>query len=145
MSLPSSSEPKVNQSAFETLINTYPPTQQIHMLNLLRFRPTALYTDSTSSAPTESCTGHAAYHDRYLPAVRPILAELGAEIVFHGKTWEGLNLIEGGGEWDEVMIVRYPSLETFKGMAGSERYLTEAGVHRVAALGGMGLVPMAAL
>jgi uncharacterized protein (DUF1330 family) len=140
------SGPKLNPNAFGTLLETYPKDKPIHMLNLLRFRPTTIYTpDTPSSASTESCTGHSAYHDRYLPAVRPILAELGAEIIFHGKAWEGLNLFEGGEEWDEVMIVRYPSLEIFKGMAEDDRYKTEAGVHRVAALGGMALVPMAAL
>ena len=140
------SDPKLNPNAFGTLLETYPKDKPIHMLNLLRFRPTAIYTpDTPSPASAESCTGHSAYNDRYLPAVRPILAEIGAEIIFHGKAWEGLNLFEGGEEWDEVMIVRYPSLETFKEMAGSGRYMSEAGVHRVAALGGMALMPMAAL
>jgi uncharacterized protein (DUF1330 family) len=147
MSTPAStSAPALNTNAFGTLIETYPKDKPIHMLNLLRFRATAIYApDSPSPTSTESCTGHSAYHDRYLPAVRPILAEVGAEIIFHGKAWEGLNLIEGGEEWDEVLIVRYPSLETFKGMAGSERYNTEAAAHRVAALGGTALVPTAVL
>lgn len=140
------SDSKLNPNAFGTLLETYPKDKPIHMLNLLRFRPTAIYTpDTPSPASVESCTGHSAYHDRYLPAVRPILAEIGAEIIFHGKAWEGLNLIEGGEEWDEVMIVRYSSLEFFKGMAGSEKYTNEAAAHRVAALGGTALVPMAAL
>lgn len=41
-----------------------------------------------------------------------------------------------------MVIVRYPGVDTFVGMAGSERYQREAGVHRLAAVGGYALFPM---
>ena len=80
----SSSDPKVNTTALQSLISTYPKTKPITMLNLIRFRPTAIYSSETS---LPVCTGSEAYQDRYLPAVRPILAEIGAEIVSVGKAW----------------------------------------------------------
>ncbi|KAF2707472.1 hypothetical protein K504DRAFT_36177 [Pleomassaria siparia CBS 279.74] len=143
MSSPSSSPPeiKLNVEVLQSLLATYPKDKPVHMLNLLRYRPSALYTSpSTTDTNTSDCTGYVAYHECYLPALRPILAEIGVEIVFMGIARAGL--LEGSDQWDEVLIVRYPGIETFKRMSESERYQREAGVHRSAAVGGHMLIPM---
>lgn len=135
------SEPKVNAAAFQSLLATYPKDTPVYMLNLLQYLPSAIYSPPLSAETnTAACTGHEAYHDRYLPAVKPFLKEIGAEITFLGKAREGL--IEGAAKWDEVMIVKYPNVEAFAGLVANEKYQKEAGVHRVAAIQGFRLVPM---
>ncbi|KAF2797997.1 hypothetical protein K505DRAFT_322170 [Melanomma pulvis-pyrius CBS 109.77] len=137
----SPSEPTVNTAALQTLLQTFPKDKPVHMLNLLRYRPSAVYSSSSSpETKMATCTGREAYHSRYLPAVKPFLKGIGAEIIFFGKAWEGL--IEGADKWDEVLIVRYPSVGAFSGMAGNETYQKEAAVHRTAAIGGYSLMPM---
>ncbi|KAF4630384.1 hypothetical protein G7Y89_g7754 [Cudoniella acicularis] len=112
----------------------------IYMLNLLRFRPIALYPSSSTSplsptnpSSTQPLTGQAAYHTLYIPSLQPIMASLDAKLIFFGKAYPGLVGPERE-KWDEVGLVRYKSVGDFEGMIGSERYKKECEAHRVASL-----------
>jgi uncharacterized protein (DUF1330 family) len=87
------------------------------MVNLLRFQPDG---------------GRESYR-AYGAAVRPLLASLGAEVVWQGKA-DSVVIGDGAEDaWDLVVVVRYPSRSAFLSMISSEAY-TEVAVHRRNAL-----------
>ncbi len=114
-------------------------TGPLVMLNLLRYRVEAEYSDSPELAPLESISGEEAYR-RYVAAVLPVIAATGAEMIFMG---EGGNYLIGPAdeEWDEVLLVRYPDLKAFMGMVASPEYQAVAG-HRTAGLADSRLLPI---
>ncbi len=114
-------------------------TGPVSMLNLLRFRDTADYTDFPDLAPDVPISGRDAY-DRYAAHTAPLLAEVGGEVVFLGEG--GPWLIGPADErWDLVMIVRYPDVDAFVAMTSDPAYLAGAG-HRTAALEDSRLLPI---
>ncbi len=76
----------------------------ICMLNALWFKP----------------EGGAQLYAQYGEAVMPILAEVGAEMLFPPMRVE--QALEGGFDPDLVVFVRYPSWEAFNGMWRTEAY-----------------------
>lgn len=94
------------------------------MLNLLRFHPDG---------------GRERYHE-YLGKAGPILARLGAEIVFAG---DGLPaLAAGDGQaWDATALVRYPNRQAFVSLVGDPEY-HKVDPLRVSALSEAVLQPM---
>jgi len=106
------------------------PDGPIVMVNLLKYSGKAHYPAGKPEAG-ENLSGREAYR-RYGAAVTPILAKVGAAIVYGGE--QKLAIIGGAGEdWDEVVLVRYPSRQIFLGMAMSAEYQAIA-YHREAAL-----------
>ena len=97
----------------ETFIN--PSTEQIRalvaaeldgplvMVNLLRFAP----------------DGGAERYRAYGAAAAPFLNEYGATVRFLGT---GLATVIGGEEWDEVILVEYPSKQAFFDMISDPDY-----------------------
>lgn len=81
-----------------------PETGPVVMLNLLKF-----------SGPG----GREAYR-RYGEAVTPILAAIGARILYSGRAVE---LLVGDQTWDAVILVEYPSRQAFLQMIASPEYL----------------------
>lgn len=73
------------------------------MLNLLRFRP----------------DGGEAEYRRYGEAAMPFLIEAGATIRYFGH---GAATVIGDDEWDEVVLVEYPTLQAFFEMTGNPAY-----------------------
>lgn len=73
------------------------------MVNMLRFRP----------------DGGEAEYRRYGAAAMPFLQEAGATIRYFG---EGRATVIGADEWDEVVLVEYPSLRAFFEMTGNPDY-----------------------
>ncbi|MBF7731368.1 DUF1330 domain-containing protein [Pseudomonas sp. N040] len=112
----------------------FPAGQPVVMLNLLRFREQASYADA-SIAP---CSGRRAYAE-YSRLIEPILAGCGAQVLWVGKSFGAL-IAPPGEEWDEVLLVRYPSSEAFIGMIRSPAYRAIVH-HRSAALADSRLVP----
>jgi uncharacterized protein (DUF1330 family) len=100
----------------------------ITMLNLLRYRATADYKDSVAESP---CSGREAYK-RYAEQVFPILESHKAKVVFAGAA---MSTVIGpqDEQWDDVLIVEYPSQESFVAMINSAEYQNVAH-HREAAL-----------
>lgn len=78
------------------------------MLNLLR------YSDDGS------------LYGEYSRRVLPILARYGAEVVYSGACSTTVIAAEKHGEWDAVLLVRYPSRAAFSAMIGDPEYLEVA-------------------
>ncbi len=99
----------------------------IRMLNLLKFRAFAKYSDGTDAA----LSGAEAYQ-RYAAEVVPIIHKTGGEVVFNGQA---STLVIGDGElqWDMVSIVQYPSVAAFIAMTSSDEY-QRIHIHRDAGL-----------
>lgn len=103
-----------------------PKDVPICMLNLLSFRARALYADHGID-----CTGKDAY-SRYLAMAVQKVVEVGGALVYSGQA---LGSIIGPKDerWDEVLLVRYPSIAAFSAMLRMPDYQAAA-VHRTAAV-----------
>jgi uncharacterized protein (DUF1330 family) len=98
------------------------------MLNLLRYREQAEYSDDFDAAP---CSGEEAYQ-RYGAVAAQRIASVGGRVVWAGQA--KLTLIGPDTEkWDTVVLVEYPSKQAFADMIGQPEYMAAA-PHRVAAL-----------
>ncbi len=112
----------------------------ITMVNLLRFREVADYSESPELAPNGPITGAEAYR-RYSEWTMPFLLDSGGEVVFEGAG--GMFFIGPTDErWDHVLIVRQNSLDDFFAFASNPGYLEGMG-HRTAAIEDSRLLPVA--
>lgn len=111
------------------------------MLNLLRFRETADYSEAPHLAPEAPLSGREAY-DRYIAHTLPFLHEAGGEVLFSG---DGGPYLIGPPEarWDHALLVRHRSVKAFLAFAQNEAYLLGIG-HRTAALEDSRLLPLTA-
>ncbi|MFT4582125.1 MAG: hypothetical protein ACI915_002783 [Gammaproteobacteria bacterium] len=123
------------EEQLETL-GRFDENQAITMLNLLAYRDMADY----SKHPNETaCSGKQAY-ERYSNAVSPLLKVHAAKVVFMGAASPTIIGPEIE-QWDDVMLVEYPTPAAFIAMATSEAYLALSH-HRSAALRDSRLVPL---
>lgn len=111
------------------------------MLNLLKFRAVADYSNFPQLAPASPISGEEAYA-RYIEHTLPFLTESGGEVLFRGI---GGPVVIGPEDesWDLVLLVKHQSLSRFMQFAQHEGYLKGAG-HRTAALLDSRLLPMQA-
>lgn len=121
-----------NPGAFAAL-RACAPDRPVGMLNQLKFRETAAYSDEDGET---SCSGEEAYA-RYSEGALPLLKNVGAEAVLMGELW----LIGPEADWDRTFLVRYPSLPSFLNMISSDGYKKIAH-HRTAALADSRLLMM---
>lgn len=114
-------------------------TGEVVMLNLLRFRGVADYTDFPDIAPDHPISGREAFQ-RYIDHTLPFLHESGGDINFLG---EGGKYFVGPQDerWDLVMLIRQDSLNSFMTFATNEAYLAGIG-HRSASLEDSRLLPL---
>lgn len=110
------------------LVAKVPPGIPVVMLNLLRFRDRADYAPETELPP---CTGREAYAE-YMRLVEPILARVGGKLIWKGEARHAF-IAPDGEDWDEVLLVAYPSREAFLDMLKSPDYQAIT-IHRTAAL-----------
>jgi uncharacterized protein (DUF1330 family) len=103
------------------------------MLNLLKFRATAVYPDGR---PTD-LTGRQAY-DLYATAMQKVIEKNGGRLLFGGNV-ASLVIGEVGDLWDTCVLVEYPSAAAFAAIVTSPE-VTEIGVHRAAGLQGQLLI-----
>jgi uncharacterized protein (DUF1330 family) len=103
------------------------------MVNLLKFRPTAVYPDGRPS----DLTGRQAY-DLYAGAMQKVIEENGGRLLFGGDV-ASLVIGEVGDLWDTCVLVEYPSAAAFAAIVTSPE-VTEIGVHRAAGLEGQLLI-----
>lgn len=103
-----------------------PADTPVVMLNLLRFKAVASY----KSGPADY-SGREAYR-RYSDVALKKLAEIGAQVLYLGAA-QGELIAPPEEHWDEVLLVRYPSVQAFIGMLAMPDY-REATKHRTAAL-----------
>lgn len=102
------------------------------MLNMLKFREAAAYSEGeASSADAQSMSGRDAYQI-YREAASKLVAKVGGETVWKGDAKAEV-IAPASEEWDEVFLVRYPSIEAFIQMVASEPY-RKIVIHRSAAL-----------
>jgi len=112
---------------------------EVLMLNLLRFRDVADYSEFPELAPNEPISGREAYR-KYMAHTTPYLVESGGSMMLMAEA--GKNLIGPADEqWDVAMIIRQRSLADFMAFASNPGFMAGLG-HRKAALLDSRLLPM---
>ena len=114
--------------SFRALSRNVPADTPIVMLNLLRFRDKAAYPDGSGHEPA---SGREAYA-RYSAHAHPAVQRAGGEVIFAGNA-AAHPIAPADERWDEVLLVRYPSVQAFFTMVMAPDYQAQA-VHRSAAL-----------
>ena len=109
------------------------------MLNLLRFRKIADYSNSPELTPNNPISGKDAYQ-LYIEHTLPFLKSSGGEILFMG---EGGNFLIGptDEQWDAVLLIKQNNVESFLNFESNKDYLKGIG-HRTAALEDSRLLPI---
>lgn len=112
--------------------------EAIVMINLLKFRSKADYTDLESIKPQKEITGEEAYK-LYTSNTLHELKKIGSEILFYGEAKSFL-IGPDSEKWDAVLLVKHQSIHTFMDFSKSEIYLNNVG-HRTAGLEDSRLLP----
>lgn len=105
-----------------------PVGEPILMLNLLRFNADAAYPAGSGQ---QSCSGQQAYV-RYSRTAREKVQAVGGAVETMANVQMALIAPEHE-DWDELLLVRYPSPEAFLAMLADPEYQA-ATIHRTAAL-----------
>jgi len=121
------------------LLFSKPIQGEVIMLNLLRFKAIADYSNLPEIAPTETISGKEAYQI-YINETLPFLKESGGEIMLLGKC-EHFFIGPMEEKWDLVMMIKQSSLESFLAFASNPEYSKVIG-HRQAALVDSRLLPI---
>jgi len=109
----------------------------LSMLNLLKFRNQAEYAEGEH----EPSTGIEAYR-RYGAVAGPFVAAVGGKPLFIGDA-KFVIIGDEAEDWDEVLIVQYPTKQAFFDMINNAAYQATT-VHRSAALERSALIAMKA-
>lgn len=120
----------LNSAIVSATAQSYPADAPVYMVNLLRYKEYADYNNAAGASP---CSGREVYFQRYAGWFREIAADKGVKVLFLGNVSAGIAVPESE-EWDDIVIVAYPSFETFRRIVESEEYLADAAPHRKAAL-----------
>jgi uncharacterized protein (DUF1330 family) len=121
------SPPATNeQSQLAAELRNIPRGVPVVMLNMLKFRDRAVYASGD-----QRISGRAAYQT-YRDGASKLVAKVGGGLVWRGETKAPL-IAPAGEKWDEIFLVRYPSIEKFIEMVSSPEY-RKIVVHREAAL-----------
>lgn len=115
---------------------------KIIMLNLLRFKTEADYTNLENIKPEQPISGKEAFQ-LYLEKISSELHTLGSEVLFFGKSKHFLIGPESE-KWDAVLLMEHQSVQKFLQFSASKTYLENAG-HRTAALEDSRLLPSSQL
>lgn len=121
-------------NAISQVLSQTPRGKPVVMLNLLKFREQANYDE-----PSTGVSGRDAYQEYGRGAIRCIHA-VGGELVWSGAP-TGTLIGPEEEQWDEVLLVRYPSLDAFLEMIDSPEYKSIVH-HRTAAIEDSRLIPM---
>ena len=118
------------------------PAGTLVMLNLLRFRDVADYSNHPDLDPGRPISGREAY-ERYTAHTMPFLVESGGSVEFVG---DGGHYFIGPTDerWDQVLLVRQAGIAEFFAFAENQDYLAGLG-HREAALEDSRLLPLVPL
>jgi uncharacterized protein (DUF1330 family) len=103
------------------------------MVNLLRFRAKAVYSDGRPS----DLTGRQAYN-LYAAPMQNVIEQGGGKVLFGGDI-ASLVIGDVADLWDTYVLVEYPSAATFAAIVTSPE-VAEIGVHRAAGLEGQLLI-----
>ena len=128
------------EEGLQHFLDTFPADTPVVMLNLLRFLDQAAYEEGQPGAD-EPCSGAEAF-GRYGQVVNPLIEGCGGEVVWQGSQ-RAMVIGPDDKDWHLVVLVQYPSAQTFLDMVRSEAY--EAIVHhRSAALSDSRLIALQA-
>lgn len=106
------------------------PDGPIVMLNLLKFKARADYPAGHPDAGSSGEQAYARYERLFIGTVGAVSQ---AEPLYDGPVMRTIVGSEADGDWDRMLIVRYPSRQHFLAMMADETY-REGLVHRYAAL-----------
>ena len=109
------------------------------MLNLLRLREVADYSQHPELAPTSEISGREAY-DKYVAHTLPFLEASGGQLLYLGVGGNYFIGPEGEG-WDLAMMVQQNSVQDFIAFASNEDYMKGIG-HREAAVWDSRILPL---
>ncbi|MBO6516758.1 MAG: DUF1330 domain-containing protein [Bacteroidia bacterium] len=126
------------QEAGKEFYQNFHDKGKIVMLNLLKFKPKADYSNLDHLKPETEVTGKEAYQ-LYMEATLPELEKAGSRIMYYGKSNSFLIGPESE-QWDAILIVEHESVARFMAFAQNKDYLRTAG-HRTAALEDSRLLP----
>ena len=112
---------------------------EVMMLNLLKFREIADYSDNPELGTGNQISGKDAYM-RYMEETLPYLEASGGKVVFEGKCDRFLIGPEHE-KWDYMLLIQQSSLQSFLAFASDPSYLKVLG-HRAAALEDSRLLPI---
>ncbi|ASK33613.1 DUF1330 domain-containing protein [Alloalcanivorax mobilis] len=115
-----------DKNALPDILKSIPADTPIVMLNLLRYRAVARYKDGEAEYD-----GREAYRRYSLVAFEKVKG-VGGEIIWSGDALAGV-IAPPDEHWDEVLLVRYPSIAAFASMLADPEY-KQATKHRTAAL-----------
>ena len=124
--------------AFEA-IKKIPEGEQLFMLNMLRFNERANYRSEDDQA--ENLTGREAYYKKYAPAFMKAAEGEDVKVFWAGGVIAQF-VAEDDENWDEIAIVRYKDVATFRRITENKIYREEAEEHRIAALKDWRLIAM---
>ena len=112
---------------------------EVVMLNMLRLREIADYSENPALSPKTQISGREAFQ-KYIDHTMPFLTESGGELLFIG---DGGTFFIGPDteQWDVVMLVKQSSVENFFAFASNPEYLAGIG-HRTAAILDSRLLPI---
>lgn len=97
------------------------PSKSITMLNLWRFRPTAIYAPEHAHLSSSPCNGEEATL-RYRAAIRRVIPE-GCSVKFMATPLGNVAAPEDEKKWDAVVLVEYPNLQSFRDMVECKEYI----------------------
>ncbi|MEN7548595.1 DUF1330 domain-containing protein [Rapidithrix thailandica] len=129
-----------NPEAGKEFYQNFHDKGKIVMLNLLKFRTTADYTNFEELKPTREISGEEAYQ-LYMDYTLPELEKAGSRIIYYGQSKSFL-IGPDPEKWDAVLLVEHESVLKFMEFAQNKDYLKNAG-HRTAALEDSRLLPSA--
>jgi hypothetical protein len=109
------------------------------MLNLLRLRDIADYSEHPELAPSKTISGREAFQ-KYIDHTLPFQTESGGKILFLGR---GGPYFVGPqkSRWDLVMLIQQRSLQSFFNFASNVNYMAGIG-HRTSAIVDSRLLPI---
>lgn len=114
---------------------------EVFMLNMLRLKSIADYSEHPELAPNTPISGRQAFQN-YINHTMPFLQQSGGELILLG---EGGSFFIGPSseQWDIVMLIKQSSVEKFFEFASNQAYLAGMG-HRTAAIMDSRLLPIVA-
>lgn len=112
---------------------------KIVMLNLLRYRERADYSEFKELESQQDLSGKEAYK-LYMDHTLPELEKAGSKILFFGDSSQFL-IGPTDEKWDAVLLVEHESAEKFIAFSQNAEYLKTVG-HRAAALEDSRLLPI---
>lgn len=130
---------KVSMEAGKKFYQDFQHKGRVTMLNLLRFKPIADYTELESIKPEREISGEEAYK-LYINYTLPLLKKAGSRVLFYGSSRDFL-IGPGEEKWDVVLLVEHESVSKFMEFAQDKEYLKNAG-HRTASLEDSRLLPI---